>query len=54
MLKNKFQHIFPMSVTRIFLDVCSVRLSECNNIIDNTSRYQIIFDKLVNLLNNDS
>ena len=43
-----------MSVTRIFLDVCAVKLSDCNNIIDYTSCYQITFDKLLSLLNTKS
>lgn len=53
MLENKFQYIFPISVTRIFLDICSVRLSECNEVVDYTSRYQIEFDKLISPLNDD-
>ena len=53
-LENRFQHISPMSVTRIFLDACAVRLSNCTDVIDYTSRYQIAFDKLLSLLNNKS
>lgn len=52
--ENKFQHISPMSVTRIFLDACAVRLLDCTNVIDYTSRYQIAFDKLLSLLNTES
>ena len=40
-----------MSVTRIFLDVYAIKLSDCNNIIDYTTRYQIAFDKLLSLQN---
>lgn len=43
-----------MSVTRMFLDACSVRLSDCKDVIDYTSRYQIAFDKLLSLINEDS
>ena len=53
-LENRFQHISPMSVTRIFLDACAVKLSDCNDVIDYTSRYQIAFDKLLSLLNTES
>ena len=53
-LENRFQHISPMSVTRIFLDACAVKLLNCTNVIDYTSRYQIAFDKFLSLLNNES
>ncbi len=53
-LEKRFQHISPMSVTRIFLDECAVKISDCNDIIDYTSRYQIAFDKLLSLLNTES
>ena len=53
-LENRFQHISPMSVTRIFLDACAVKLSDCNNVIDYTSHYQIAFDKLLSFLNIES
>lgn len=43
-----------MSVTRMFLDACSVRLSDWKDVIDYTSRYQIAFDKLLSLINEDS
>lgn len=50
-LEKKFQHIFPMSITIIFLDVCTMKLLDCNNVIDYTSRYQITFDKLFSFFN---
>ena len=53
-LENRFQHISVMSVTRIFLDAYLVKLSDCNNVINYTSRYQIAFDKLLSLLNTKS
>ncbi len=53
-LEKRFQHISLMSMTRIFLDVYAVKLSDCNNVIDYTSRYQIAFDKLLSLLNTES
>ena len=53
-LENRFQYISPMSVIRIFLDACAIKLSDCNDVIDYTSRYQIVFDKLLSLLNTKS
>lgn len=41
-------------MTRIFLDICSVRLLEYKDIINYTNWYQIVFDKLFSLLNNNS
>ncbi len=43
-----------MSVTRIFIDACNVKLSDCKDVIDYTSRYQIVFDKILSLINEDS
>lgn len=39
-----------MSVIRIFLNACAVKLSDCNNIINYTSHYQIGFDKFLSFL----
>lgn len=52
--EKKFQYISSMSMTKIFLDTCAVKLFNYNNVIDYTSRYQIAFDKLLNLLNTKS
>lgn len=52
-LEKKFQHISPMSMTKIFLDAYAVKLLDCNNIIDYTSRYQITFDKLLSFFNTE-
>lgn len=38
-LGNRFQHISPMSVTRLFIDACNIKLYDCKDIIDYTSRY---------------
>lgn len=48
-LADRFYFISPMSVTRIFSDACNVKLSECKDVIEYTSRYQIAFDKIVSL-----
>lgn len=53
-LKDRFHHISPMSIGRIFVDACNVKLSECKDVIDYTSRYQIAFDKLISLISEDS
>lgn len=52
-LENRFQHISPMSITRIFSDACNVRLSECKDVVDYTSRYQIAFDKILSIINDN-
>lgn len=49
--EKRFQHIFPMSITKIFFDTCALKLSDYNHIIDYTSHYQIAFDKLFSLFN---
>ena len=53
-LENRFQYISPISVTRIILNIYSVRLLEYKDIINYTSRYQIAFVKLLSLLNNNT
>lgn len=50
-LEDRFQHISPMSVIRIFSDACNVRLLDCEDVVDYTSRYQIAFDKILSLIN---
>lgn len=42
-----------MSVTRIFSDALNTKLSDCKDIMDYTSRYQVAFDKILSLLNED-
>ena len=40
-----------MSVIRIFSNACNVRLLDCKDVINYTSRYQIAFDKILSLIN---
>lgn len=54
LLENRFQHISPMSVTCTFAEVLNTKLSDCKDIVEYTSRYQIAFDKILSLLNDDS
>ncbi len=54
LLKGRFQHISPISVTYIFADALNTNFSDCKNVIKYTSRYQIAFDKIISLLNEDS
>lgn len=42
-----------MSVIQIFSDACAIKLSECKDIIDYTSRYQVAFDKITSLTTED-
>lgn len=52
-LEDHFQYISPMSITRIFSDTCNLRLLDCKDIIDYTSHYQIVFDKILYLINDN-
>lgn len=42
-----------MRITRIFADACNVKLSECNDVLDHTGRYQVAFDTLASLISED-
>ena len=52
-LENRFQHISPMSIICIFSDACNVRLSDCKDVVDYTSHYQLAFDKILSLINDN-
>ena len=52
-LEARFHHISLMSVIRIFSDACAVKLLECKDIINYTSRYQVAFDKITSLTTED-
>lgn len=54
LLEDRFQYISFMSVTRMLADVLNTKLSDCKDVAGYTSRYQIAFDKIVSLLNEDS
>lgn len=54
LLEDRFQHISPMSVTRMFADALNTKLSDCKDVAEYTSRYQVAFDKIVSLLDEDS
>ncbi len=49
-LEARFHHISPMSVMRVFSDACTIKLSECKDVLEYTSRYQIAFDKITSLI----
>lgn len=42
-----------MSITGIFLDTYNVKLSYCNDMVDYTSCYQIVFDKISSQIYNN-
>lgn len=52
-LADCFHHISPMRVTRIFADACNMKLSECKDVLDYASHYQVTFDKLASLTSED-
>lgn len=49
-LGNRFQHIFPMSVTKIFYKAYNIKLSDCKDVMDYTGCYQVAFDKIQSLI----
>lgn len=53
-LEARFHHISPMSVIRVFSDACTIKLSECKDVLECTSRYQIAFDKITSLITENS
>ena len=53
-LESRFQHILPMSVTRIFCEAYNVKLLDCKDVMDYTGRYQVAFDKIQSLIGPNS
>ncbi len=53
-LKDRFEYISPITITCIFSNACNVKLSDCRNIIDYTSHYQIAYDKILSLIGENS
>lgn len=49
--KDCFQYIFSIKVICIFFDTCNIKLLDCKNIVNYTSHYQIAFDKIFSLIN---
>lgn len=43
-----------MSVNRVFVDACNVKLSDCKDLVNYISRYQIVFAKLFSLITEES
>lgn len=52
-LEEYFQYISSINITHIFLKTCNVKLSNFKNIIDYISQYQIVFNKIHSLINNN-
>lgn len=53
LLKNRLQHISFMSMTYIFANVFTTKLSDYKDLSEYSSWYQIVFDKIFSLLNKD-
>lgn len=53
-LEERFQHISPISGSRVFVDSCNIKLSDCKDVVDYTSCYQVAFNKLFSLINEES
>ncbi len=52
--KTAAENISPMSLTRTFAEALNTKLSDCKDVVEYTSRYQIAFDKILSFLNDDS
>lgn len=52
-LKNRFQHISPISIICFFVDTHNIKLSDYKDIIDYRNQYQIAFDNIFNLIGKD-
>ena len=52
--QERFQHINPMSTSRILYKATTKKLSDFKNVHEYTSRYQASFDKVVGLLTDTS
>ena len=53
-LQEQFQHINPMSTSRIIYKVTIKKLSDFKNVHEYTSHYQAAFNKVVSLLTETS
>ena len=53
-LQERFQHINPMSTSRIMYEATTKKLSDFKNVHEYTSHYQAAFDKVVSLLTKTS
>lgn len=49
-LKTKFQHISPMTISRLLLDTTRIQLSECSNMHKYGSKYQEVYDAICNII----
>lgn len=52
-LENRFQYISWISIIRIFCKAYNIKLSNCKDVMDNICCYQMIFDKIQNLITKD-
>ncbi len=53
-LQERFQHINPMSTSRIIYEATTEKLSDFKNVHEYTSHYQASFNKVVGLLTDTS
>ncbi len=49
-LEARFHYISTMSVICVFSDTCTIKLWECKDVLEYTSRYQIAFDKITSMI----
>lgn len=53
-LKERFQHVSPMSISKKLLETAKVKLSDCSDIHEYTSLYQATYDHIYSLTRKDS
>lgn len=53
-LKERFQHVLPMSISKRVLDATKIKLSDCKNIDEYTSAYREAYDNVYSLITKDS
>lgn len=52
-LKAKFQHISPMSISRLLLETTRIQLSECSDIHEYCGKYHEAYDAICNMIPTD-
>ncbi len=53
-LQTKFQHISPMSISRLIMETMKLRLSDCKDINEYCSKYQEAFNTVCGLISTDT
>ena len=52
-LRTKFQHISPISISRLILEITKLRLLDCVDIHEYCSKYQEAYDSVFGLISTE-